>query len=424
MNHEQGRTRRIFATVAIVALVVSGAVIGQASTPAWAASYPSWSDVQSAHRSESAKKAEIERLKALLRQLEANVIAAQDEAQRKGQEYYEAQLAYDAAAYRADQLQAQADEAQLVADKSILQAGRIAAKVQRAGSQDVSMQLFFGSDAESDLLSNLGMASKVSEQSSGIYAKAKRDQNSAQALSDEADLAKEALKGLAEIAEKAMIEAQKAADAADAALAEQAGNQERLEAQLASLVENRIVTEQQYAVGAELRRQAELERQRLAEIERKRAEAAAAAGGGGGGGGGGNSNGWARPSGGRASSSYGPRVPPTQGASSWHMGTDFGASCNSPIYAASSGRVIYAGWNGGYGNFVKIDHGNGLTTAYAHIVSGGMRVSNGQQVSVGQVIALVGTTGTSTGCHLHFEVRNWGTATDPVAFLRAKGVSL
>jgi murein DD-endopeptidase MepM/ murein hydrolase activator NlpD len=414
MAHAQGRTRRLFATLAIVALVVSGAVVGQASTPAWAASYPSWSDVQSAQRSESAKKAEIARLKALLAQLEANVVAAQEESQRKGQEYYEAQLAYDAAAYKAEQLQAQADEAQATADESILQAGQIAAKVQRAGSQDISMRLFFGSDGESDLLSNLGMASKVSQQSSGIYAKAKRDQNTAQALSDESDIAKEALKGLAEVAEKAMVEAQKAADAADAALAEQAGNQERLEAQLASLVQNRIVTEQQYAVGAEIRRKAELERQRLAEIERQKQAAA----------GGANSNGWARPSSGYASSSYGPRVPPTAGASSWHMGTDFGASCYSNIRAASSGRVIYAGWNGGYGNFVKIDHGGGLTTAYAHIANGGIKVGYGQNVSAGQVIAVVGTTGVSTGCHLHFEVRRYGTATDPVAFLRSKGVSL
>src|SRR5690606_12583244 len=167
-----------------------------------------------------------------------------------------------------------------------------------------------------------------------------------------------------------MIEAQKAADAANAALAEQDGNQERLEAQLASLVENRIVTEQQYAVGAEIRRQAELERQRLAEIERKKQEAAA---------GGSSSNGWTRPSAGRANeSSYGPRVPPFNGASSWHFGTDFASGCGTPIYAASSGRVIYAGWNGGYGNFVKIDHGGGWTTAYAHIIGGGIRVGYGQ----------------------------------------------
>jgi murein DD-endopeptidase MepM/ murein hydrolase activator NlpD len=222
-----------------------------------------------------------------------------------------------------------------------------------------------------------------------------------------------------------MVEAQKAADAATAALEEQAGNRERLQAQLASLVENRELTEQQYAIGAEIRRQAEIARQaelaRQAEIERKRREAEAAAGGGGGGS---SSSGWTRPSYGYASSSYGPRVPPTPGASAWHYGTDFGASCGSGIYAASAGTVIYAGPNGNFGNFVKIDHGGGLTTSYAHIQSGGIRVGHGQHVSAGQLIALTGSTGISTGCHLHFEVRTYGNPTNPVDFLRARGVGI
>lgn len=422
MQQAQGRSRRFLAALAIVALAASGAILGQASQPAWAASYPSWSDLQNARNSESAKKVQIAELKALLRQLESNVAATQEESKLKGQEYYEAQIEFDEASYRAEQLQEQADEAHLKAEESILQAGQLAAKVQRASGQDLSVQLFFGEESESDLLSNLGMADKVNQQSSGIYAKAKRDQNAAQSLTDQANVAKEALKSLADAAEKAMIEAQKAADAAEAALAEQDGNQQRLEAQLASLVENRRLTEAQYEVGAEIRRQAELKR--LAEIERKRKEAeeAAAADGGGGGG---SSSGWARPASGYASaSSYGPRVPPTSGASSWHLGADFSAGCGTPIYAASSGRVIYAGWNGGFGNFVKIDHGGGVTTGYAHIQGGGIRVSYGQNVSAGQVIAYAGTTGISSGCHLHFEVRNWGNATNPVSYLRARGVGI
>ncbi len=402
--------------LAIVALVATGAIVGQASEPAWAASYPSWSDVQSARNSESAKKSQIAELKALLRQLEANVAATQEESKRKGQEYYQAQLAFDAAAYKVDQLQMQADEAHLKAEESILQAGQIAAKVQRVSGQDLTAQLFFGEDGGSNLLSNLGMASKVNEQSNGTYAKAKRDQNAAQSLTDQANVAKEALQDLAEKAEKAMVEAQKAADAAEAALAEQAGNKERLEAQLASLMQNRLVTEQQYEVGAEIRRQAEAERQRK-EAEAAAAEAAKN-------GGGSSSSGWTRPSYGYASSSYGPRVPPTAGASSWHLGTDFGAGCGSPISAASGGRVIYAGWNGGFGNFVKIDHGGGVTTSYAHLQSGGIRVGYGQNVSAGQVIAYAGTTGISTGCHLHFEVRNYGNATNPVSYLGARGVNI
>ena len=416
MTQVQARMSRLIAIVAIAAVVATGTILGQASGAAWAASYPSWSDVQAARTNEAAKKTQIAALLALLKQLEANVATAQAESEKKGQEYYEAQTAYDAAAYRAEQLQLQADEAQLAADESIRKAGQLVARAQRAGGNDLSAQLFFGEDGATDLLSNLGMASKVSEQSNGIYTKAKQDQNTAQALTNQANLAKDALKGLAEAAEKAMVEAQKAADAATAALQEQDGNQARLEAQLASLVENREVTEAQYATGVEVARVAEVERQRKAAIA---AAAAAAAGGGG------NSNGWTRPVPGYGSaSSYGPRVPPFPGASSWHMGADFQAGCYQNISAASSGRVIYAGWNGGYGNFVKIDHGNGLTTSYAHIVGGGIKVGYGQQVGVGQVIAQVGNTGTSGGCHLHFEVRNYNTATNPIYFLRGQGVNV
>src|SRR5690606_37374586 len=84
----------------------------------------------------------------------------------------------------------------------------------------------------------------------------------------------------------------------------------------------------------------------------------------------------------------------------------------------SVGTVIYAGWNGGYGNFVKIDHGGGITSSYGHIVNGGILVHTGQQVGPGRPIARVGTTGSSSGCHLHFEIRTNGNAVNPVYFLR------
>ena len=413
-----GRSRRMLVVIALAAMVASGAVVNQGAEAAWAADYPSWTDVQNARSSEAAKKAEIVRLQALLAQLQANVESTQAESERKGQEYYEAQLEYDGAAYKAEQLQLQADEAKAVASESMRKAGQIAARVQRAGGQDLSMQLIFGDEGSTDLLSNLGMASKVNQQSGGIYAKAKRDQNTAQAITDEVNVAKEELKKLAAIAEAAMVEAQKAAEAAEAALREQDGNQERLEAQLASLVENRELTEAQYAVGAEIRRKAEEARQaelrRLAELERQRQEAE---------GGGPSASGWARPAPGYASeSSFGYRVPPFNGASSQHMGTDFGAGCGTNIYAAGSGRVIYSGPNGGFGNFVKIDHGGGITTSYAHMSQ--VMVGYGQNVSPGQVVGKAGMTGTANGCHLHFEVRTGGNATNPVPFLRARGVNI
>ena len=98
-----------------------------------------------------------------------------------------------------------------------------------------------------------------------------------------------------------------------------------------------------------------------------------------------------------------------------HPGIDIGAPMGTPIKAAASGRVILAAYSGGYGNLVVIDHGNGLATAYAH--QSRIAVSVGQQVGQGQVIGYVGSTGYSTGPHLHFEVRVNGTPVDPMGYL-------
>ena len=97
-----------------------------------------------------------------------------------------------------------------------------------------------------------------------------------------------------------------------------------------------------------------------------------------------------------------------------HEGIDIGAPCGTPIHAAAAGTVIYSGWADGYGNFVVIDHGNGLATAYGH--QSAIYVSSGS-VSQGQTIGAVGSTGHSTGCHLHFEVRVNGNPVDPLGYL-------
>jgi len=98
-----------------------------------------------------------------------------------------------------------------------------------------------------------------------------------------------------------------------------------------------------------------------------------------------------------------------------HEGIDLGAAYGSPIAAAAAGTVIYAGWLGGYGNLTVIDHGGGLSTAYGHQSSIG--VSVGQHVEQGETIGNVGSTGHSTGPHLHFEVRVNGQAVDPLGYL-------
>jgi murein DD-endopeptidase MepM/ murein hydrolase activator NlpD len=98
-----------------------------------------------------------------------------------------------------------------------------------------------------------------------------------------------------------------------------------------------------------------------------------------------------------------------------HEGIDIGCGYGAPNRAAAAGTVIYAGWLGGYGNLVVIDHGNGLSTAYAHATS--ILVSVGQAVAQGETVSLVGSTGNSSGPHLHFEVRVNGVAVDPLLYL-------
>jgi len=98
-----------------------------------------------------------------------------------------------------------------------------------------------------------------------------------------------------------------------------------------------------------------------------------------------------------------------------HPGIDIGAAMGTPIHAAASGSVVYAGWMTGYGNLTVIDHGGGIATAYAH--QSKLEVSVGDQVTQGQEIGLIGSTGFSTGPHLHFEVRVNGVPVDPMGYL-------
>jgi murein DD-endopeptidase MepM/ murein hydrolase activator NlpD len=107
-----------------------------------------------------------------------------------------------------------------------------------------------------------------------------------------------------------------------------------------------------------------------------------------------------------------------------HNGVGLAGGCNVPIYAATGGRVSFSGLNGGYSNFIVLDYGNGMQSAYAHIIDGGRLVLNRQTVTAGQLIARTGSIGGSTACHLHFEVRSGGFAFDPVPFMRERGVAL
>jgi murein DD-endopeptidase MepM/ murein hydrolase activator NlpD len=117
------------------------------------------------------------------------------------------------------------------------------------------------------------------------------------------------------------------------------------------------------------------------------------------------------------SSSYGWRIDPFNGNKAFHEGLDFSAEAGTPIYAAAGGIVTTAERTPDYGNIVKVDHGSGLETRYAHASK--LMVKVGDRVEKGQIVALVGSTGRSTGAHLHYEIRLNGNALDPRKYLKA-----
>lgn len=116
----------------------------------------------------------------------------------------------------------------------------------------------------------------------------------------------------------------------------------------------------------------------------------------------------------RFTSGYGHRSPPTSGASSFHSGVDLAAPTGSPIYATHNGYVSFSGWNGGYGNSVHINGGGGVQTFYNH--NSKNVVKSGQYVQKGQVIGYVGSTGVSTGPHLHYGVKINGQWVNPSGY--------
>ncbi len=125
--------------------------------------------------------------------------------------------------------------------------------------------------------------------------------------------------------------------------------------------------------------------------------------------------GWTWPTSGGVASGFGQRLHPILGYYRMHTGMDIGGAHGQPIWAAHEGVVSLVGWNGGYGNTVVIGHGDSVTTLYAHM--SGFAVGTGEYVTAGQVIGYVGSTGLSTGPHLHFEVRINGSPVNPRPYL-------
>ena len=398
------RSSRIVALLLALSILPLAGVV-TASPPAVATTvtdYPSWQDVANAQKDEKAAKKAVQRIQALLATLAAEVERTQQEAMAKGAIYEERQAAFDEQAFITEQLQEQADEAQAKADKAKKKTAAMLAELGKTGGVNVTATLLASTQSgdTADFLYRLGAMDQLTGRSDDIYTQALQAQNSATALTDQANVAKQKLEELRAAAKAAFEVAQAAAIAAQEKQAEEEANKAVLEAQLAVLVEKRQATQADYVKGVR---------------EKWGPNAGGII----------SEQGWARPSSGYISSGYGMRWHPIYKQWMLHSGTDIaGQGCGAPIYAAHSGTVTYAGPNGTLGNYVQIEHGDGTSSGYGHIMPGGIRVSIGQSVDPGQPIAQVGTTGASTGCHLHFIIRVNGQLTNSVPFMRNRGITI
>jgi murein DD-endopeptidase MepM/ murein hydrolase activator NlpD len=402
---------RIRSAVATFVVAVVASVL-MVAAPAYAG-YPSWQDVQNAKANAAAASAQVANITNLIAQLKDEVAATQAAAVQRGKELELAQAKFDAAVIRAADIQKQADDSKAQADAASEQAGKLGAQLYRTGGNNLTANLFLSGNGASKtspdkLLADLGSMSRLVEQSNRVYTDAKASQNTAKALAEQAKVAQVEREKLRIAAVAALQAAAQAAKAAQDKLAEQQTQIVVMQAQLAALNDTAAKTVAGYQAGVAAA-----------------AAAAAASGSGGLPGGYVGPQGWAVPAQGPITDGFGPRPSPGGGiGSTYHLGIDIGASCNSPIYAAFGGTVEYAGPNGSYGNFILISHGGGIETGYAHIRNGGIMVGVGQNVSAGQPIAHVGTTGASTGCHLHFEVRINGVKIDGIPFMRQRQAPL
>jgi murein DD-endopeptidase MepM/ murein hydrolase activator NlpD len=331
-----------------------------------------------------ARRAELE---AVARQLEAQIDAAT-------QRYDVAQREVDRIGAQIAEVQAEIDRLQAEIDVSQARFERSAATLYRngGGASDAVSVLTFADDPSEGIAAQRYMR-QVSQD-------AQDEIDDYDALQDDVDAAKQELEAQQDLAEQARAVAE----------AERAEVQ-RLRAEhepARAAAEAEEAREEEVLAGVRARR-AEFEAQ-LAQLE---AEQRALAAGVSRGSGQGNGR-FKWPCSGGVVSGFGNRVHPISGTSRMHAGVDIDCANGAPISAAGDGVVVEAGSRGGYGNAVVIDHGDGLATLYAH--QSQIAASPGQQVSTGEVIGYVGSTGYSTGPHLHWEVWVNGSPTDPLGY--------
>lgn len=434
-THSESRRAKLSATL-LAATLAAGALLvsplGQQNvTAAHALELPSWADVEAAKQNEATAAAKVLEIEGLiadgerelerLRTLHTDAISA----------FQDADEAYMAAAQKSETLSTQAEQSRAEAAAAAEQAAALVSQMYRSGGIDRNVELFLENEADTAdaLLNRLAVMSKATERNTSASDAALQAMNTAKSLGEQAEVAeieREKLK-----VEKESLE-QKAGEAvagqADAVAAQEAQQQE-LGVQLEALKDTttktvagyqerlRIEEEQRQAQIAAAAAAAAAEQARLQREAAAAAEAAQNSGGGGAApapapappaaGGGNFSGGWLVP----ARYSY-----ISTGYQAWtgHTGIDLASGCGTPIVAPRAGTVTYVGYKDNIGgNMIHVDHGNGMQTRYAHLQ--GFNSQWGQNVGQGQVIGFVGTTGMSTGCHLHYEILRNGIFQNPMA---------
>lgn len=399
--------RAVRSPVALATVLAVALVFGVAQS-ASAEDYPTWHEVLDARHDTAKKSVAVARIERLLIASKAAEAAAQRLAEQRGAQYQVLRDRVDAAQDRLDEIDDQVAVRRRAATRAQHRAAGVAAQLVRGTGDDLGATVLLtgdGTDAgAAALLAKVGRLSKLTQSNADLARVAREAGNTAAATEAQAGAATAALQRLQARARTTLDVATAAASEAERRVAANRSARITLTAELRVLRSKTATTLKAFKRGVAAR------------------EAAAAEGGGPAGAV--AASGWALPAAGPITDGFGYRPNPPPGGTHFHRGVDIGGACGSPIYAADAGTVVYAGPLGTYGNFIEVRHDDGLSTGYAHIRPGGIAVHPGQQVSAGTNIAFIGTTGVSSGCHLHFEVRMNEVARDPVAFLATKGVTV
>lgn len=262
-----------------------------------------------------------------------------------------------------------------------------------------TLEILFDSNSIMDFLSNYHMLQELTKIDMEILSNASQSKATAEALEKELETKKKLLEQNRKKVEAARAEEKRLIKQKESIAANLTEQEKEVQAQIEKY--NREKAQVEAQIQAAIRREAQAKRK--AGIQTKYSGGIMA---------------WPVPSTSRISSYYGFRKNPfTNVGTEMHTGIDIPSATGTPIVAANSGTVIHAGWYGGYGNSVLIDHGGGITTLYAHGTGFPPGIRAGTKVSKGQTVMLMGSTGWSTGPHLHFEVRINGHHTNPMNYV-------